>query len=176
VRWRSNHSQAHSTRGSGRTQERADCTASLLIRDSISRTDEPFTGLEIEDGGQLVLLVERELSEGPVIPQHRDGINEMDPPLCGSISLMPFTYPCAAQGAQLKRCSSLSHRSRGLTASLPQRGHLMPLGQRTCRKESAAFWSSCRYGIRCFIGLLQRDVSNHMRPILPEAVITLCYR
>jgi len=39
-----------------------------------------------------------------------------------------------AQGKQLKRCSPLSHRSRGSTASLPQRGHVTPSGQRTCRK------------------------------------------
>ena len=39
-----------------------------------------------------------------------------------------------AQGTQLKRCRPLSHRSRGSTALLPQRGHVTPSGQRTWRK------------------------------------------
>src|SRR5215831_13454833 len=72
----------------------------------------------------------------------------------------------AAQGPQLKRRRPWSHRSRDSTASLPQRGHVTPSGQRNCRKSSAAFWSSCRYGIRCFIGLLQRDASDHIILVL----------
>jgi|SoiMetStandDraft_2_1073263.scaffolds.fasta_scaffold52916_3 hypothetical protein len=46
------------------------CTASLSIRDSMSRTAEPFIRLEIEDGWERLLSVERHLSEGSVIPQH----------------------------------------------------------------------------------------------------------
>jgi len=47
------------------------CTASLSICDSMSRTAEPFIRLEIEDGWELLLSVERHLSEGSVIPQHK---------------------------------------------------------------------------------------------------------
>src|SRR5206468_8673297 len=36
--------------------------------------------------------------------------------------------------------------------------------------------SACRYGIRCFIGLLQWDLSNPLyRYFLGAAVITFCY-
>jgi hypothetical protein len=42
------------------------------LRDSMSRTAEPFIRLEIEDGWELLLSVERHLAEGPVLPQHRD--------------------------------------------------------------------------------------------------------
>src|SRR6516164_4814771 len=38
-----------------------------------------------------------------------------------------------AQCSQLKRCRPLAHRSRDSTASLLQRGHWTPLGQRNCR-------------------------------------------
>ena len=72
-----------------------------------------------------------------------------------------------AQANQWKRCRPLSHRARGSTASLRPRGHVRPSGQRHCRKESAAFWASCRNGRRCFMGLLPWEVRNPMRPILP---------
>ena len=47
------------------------CTASLSIRNSMSRTAEPFIRLEIEDGWERLLSVERHRSEGSVIPQHK---------------------------------------------------------------------------------------------------------
>ena len=72
-----------------------------------------------------------------------------------------------AQAHQWKRCRPLSHRARGSTASLRPRGHVMPSGQRHCRKESAAFWASCRDGRRCFMGVLPWEVRNPMRPIRP---------
>src|SRR4029450_6184081 len=114
----------------------------------------------------------------PITSNHSRGRNLLSSKieLVQSVNIAHCGPKRAAQGTQLKRCSPLSHRSRGSTASLPQHGHVTPLGQRTFRKKSAAFLSSCRYGIRCFIGLLQGDVSNHIIPILPAAVITLCYR
>jgi hypothetical protein len=88
------------------------------------------------------------------------------------------TRPVRAQGTrlaqahraghtQLTRCSLLSHRARGATASLPQRGHVTPAGQRYWRKESAACRSSCRDGIKGFLGLLHEDVGDLILPILP---------
>ena len=57
-----------------------------------------------------------------------------------------------AQCPQLQRCSPLSHRARDSTASLLQRGHVMPSGQRKCRKK--------------VIGVLQWNWSNHIIPLL----------
>src|SRR5215475_4159933 len=98
----------------------------------------------------------------PITSNHSEGRNLLSSKidLVQSVNKANCWPKRPAQGTQLKRCSPLSHRSRGSTASLPQRGHMTPAGQRTCRKESAAFCSSCRDGIRCFIGLLQEDVSN----------------
>src|SRR6266702_8957883 len=105
----------------------------------------------------------------PITSNHSGGRNLLSSKieLVQSVNMAHCWPKRAAQCIQLKRCSPLSHRSRGSTASLPQRGHVTPSGQRTCRKSSAAFWSSCRYGIRCFIGLLQQDLSNHIIPTLP---------
>ena len=69
----------------------------------------------------------------------------------------------AAPGTQWQRWSPWSHRSRDSPASLPQRGHVTPSGQRPGRKASAACRFSCRDGMRCCIGLRQRDVSNHIK-------------
>jgi hypothetical protein len=73
------------------------CTASLSIRDSMSRTAEPFIRLEIEDGWERLLSVERHLSEGSVIPQH----TQKPPDIVGEpISMRQgcgcyFGFPCS---------------------------------------------------------------------------------
>src|SRR5262245_56575868 len=104
----------------------------------------------------------------PITSNHSTGRNLLSSKieLVQSVNMANCWPKRPAQGTQLKRCSPLSHRSRGSTASLPQRGHVPPAGQRNWRKSSAACRSSCRDGIRCFIGLLQRDVGNHIIPIL----------
>ena len=72
----------------------------------------------------------------PITSNHSRGLNLLSSKieLVQSVNMANCWPKRAAQCTQLKRCSPLSHRSRDSTASLPQRGHLTPLGQRNCRK------------------------------------------
>jgi hypothetical protein len=92
--------------------------------------------------------------------------------------------PVRAPGNQLAHARRAGHTVQALqsvvapfghaTASRPPRGHVTPSGQCHGRKESAAFRSSYRYGMRCFIGVLPWDVSNHLLP--HTAWVKLCER
>ena len=67
----------------------------------------------------------------PITSNHSRGRNLLSSKieLVQSVNMANCWPKRTAQGTQLKRCSPLSHRSRGSTASLPQRGRVTPSGQ-----------------------------------------------
>jgi hypothetical protein len=72
----------------------------------------------------------------PITSNHSRGLNVLSSKieLVQSVHMANCWPQRTAQGTQLKRCRPLSHRSRGSTAALRQRGHVTPSGQRNWRK------------------------------------------
>src|SRR6266566_8641633 len=75
----------------------------------------------------------------PITNNHSRGRNLLSSKieLLQSVNMANCWPKRAAQCTQLKRCSPLSHRSRGSTVSLPHRGHVTSAGQRNCRNSVA---------------------------------------